>query len=692
MLKNHNLLRCIIFLLLLSTANGQDRLNPPYPRVAMFDMTHFGVWPHYSPGTRIDMLEKYDMLILYAFADSDDQLMAEEMRRRNPDQILLASGINGIWVHDPPDFMLYRSYRGILQEDISPGQNNIPVDTVEGSDLGVYHPDRVYLRIGDEIVHVTAMDKEENIFYVVTDTSNPGAVNEHHFAGDSVLSAIRDFGPGLYCTFSEYSPSLNGQRAWEYMAEKNIDREIDYTSGLYDGVFHDFFAYNLYIGHFTFDLDNNGVNDPDEHSQNWISNTWGYGRDRFVEAELDEMQDALPGGANLLNLNTGSALMDYYNLCSGHMFEGFQRFSSWSYVRDDALSWINNHTGPNTNFIFDYFPEKKFYNGKNRFTEVRFGLTTAMIFECYYARTAGDTYYLMFWYDEFETDMGYPQGDYYELSNGLIARNFTKGCVVCNPTGTPQTLNAGELQGGPYYRFLGGQQPDFNNGELFDGSLELHGADYGPKNLRGDGILLFNEPTICVNDIIIDNYFNNGTSPGQDSSAYRRVGHWRDLTARGFDDLSQCNPFYSQLANEMQHGYFNGAYGYNACYAGDGEKEAIWQPKIGVAGWYEVSEWHGWHGDTPGTVDEGTNVPFTVVVGDEIKLRGIINQQINYGQWNRLGYVYLPRGSEGYVKITNKADGTVMADAMRFRYMGPDYVPDTTPPASPENVQVYTVD
>jgi hypothetical protein len=682
----------IVMVILMTVASAQDRFNPPYPRMAMFDMTHFGAWPNYSPGTRIDMLEKYDMLILYAFSDNNDQVMAQEMRRRNPDQILLASGINGIWVNDPPNFMLHRSYRGTLLEDIEPGQPSFHVDTVEGADLGVYSADRVYLWIGDEIIRVTSIDKEENIFYVVSDTSYPGAVNEQHFAGDSVLSAIRDQGPGLYCTFSEYSPTLNGQRSWEYMAEKNIDREIPYYTGLYDGVFHDFFAYSLYIGHFTFDLDYNGVSDPEEHSNNWISNTWGYGRDLFVETELAEMQEAYPGGAHLLNLNTGSALTDYYNLCSGHMFEGFQRFSEWSYVKYDATTWINNHSGPNTNFIFDYFPENKFYNGKNRFTEVRFGLTTAMIFECYYARTAGDTYYLMFWYDEFETDMGYPVGDYYELSNGLVARNFTNGCVVCNPTGSPQILSASDLQGGPYYRFLGGQQPDWNNGELFNGTLELSGADYGPRNLRGDGILLFNEPTVCVNDIIIDNYFNNGTSPGQDSSAFQLVGNWRDLTARGFEDLTLCNPFYSQLANEMRNGYFNGAYGYNACYAGEGEKEAIWRPFIGVPGWYKVSEWHGWHGDLPGTVDEATNVPFEVVVSGEVKLRGIINQQLNYGQWNRLGYVYLPRGTDGYVKITNDANGTVIADAMNFHYMGTDYVPDTTPPASPQNIQVYTVD
>ena len=116
-------------------------------------------------------------------------------------------------------------------------------------------------------------------------------------------------------------------------------------------------------------------------------------------------------------------------------------------------------------------------------------------------------------------------------------------------------------------------------------------------------------------------------------------------------------------------------------------QERCW---FGLPGWYEVCEWHGWHGDAKTSYDEATNVPFEIGVGTEVRIRGTIDQQVNIGQWNRLGYINLPAGKEGYVKITNNANGYVIADAMRFRYMGgEEFVPDSVPPASPTNVRVY---
>jgi hypothetical protein len=53
-----------------------------------------------------------------------------------------------------------------------------------------------------------------------------------------------------------------------------------------------------------------------------------------------------------------------------------------------------------------------------------------------------------------------------------------------------------------------------------------------------------------------------------------------------------------------------------------------------------------------------------------------------------LGRFYLPKGLDSYVKITNKADGWVIADAVRFRYLGSSVEPDTTPPIAPKNLKI----
>ena len=189
----------------------------------------------------------------------------------------------------------------------------------------------------------------------------------------------------------------------------------------------------------------------------------------------------------------------------------------------------------------------------------------------------------------------------------------------------------------------------------------------------------------------------NATSPGND--AVRLAGSWRKRSAAGYADFTQNNPFWAVTGSRVKisipsydidgaNGTFDENYGYHTSAAGSGENTATYIPNIGVPGWYEVSEWHGWDGDTPGAVTEATNVPFEINVSGTAKIRGIINQSINAGQWNKVGYVYLPAGKNGFLRITNKANGSVIADAVRFHYMGDNAIPDTTPPDTPKNVRV----
>lgn len=48
-----------------------------------------------------------------------------------------------------------------------------------------------------------------------------------------------------------------------------------------------------------------------------------------------------------------------------------------------------------------------------------------------------------------------------------------------------------------------------------------------------------------------------------------------------------------------------------------------------------------------------------------------VNQQANAGQWNSLGTYRFNQGTSGNVTISaSGANGTVMADAVKFRYVG----------------------
>ena len=61
----------------------------------------------------------------------------------------------------------------------------------------------------------------------------------------------------------------------------------------------------------------------------------------------------------------------------------------------------------------------------------------------------------------------------------------------------------------------------------------------------------------------------------------------------------------------------------------------------------------------------------------------------NYGTWNSLGTYQLATGSTtNYVRISNKANGPVMADAIKFVFKGVSGMSDTTPPSPPGGVEL----
>ncbi|OGC00994.1 hypothetical protein A2V82_05230 [candidate division KSB1 bacterium RBG_16_48_16] len=681
-------LTAILWITTVAFSQEYDRFNPPYPRVALYSAAQDNAgWPFWSIGNRLHHWAQYDMVYIYGSDDENGPVITAALREMNPNQVIIGMGNNGLSLYDPPEFFAYRSYLGHTVGTLDPGATSITVDNASGVNSG---GGPKYVVINNDVIAFTGISGN-----TLTGVPASGfeAIEQTHPENSVVRSPLRLYGPGVIPNFSEYCPVVDGVQAWDYLATKNLTSKMDWSERIYDGFFHDFFAYNLYLENHTLDFDLTGKNDYTEHSFYWVNTSqWQPGVRKWIEKEKQLMETLAPDMPNLFGVNGGWILPDYYNILNGHVFEGFQRWGGpWEHLKDDCLQWAQNGQKPSMMFIEDYIPEKWTYNGKDRFEKMRHGLATAMLFDCYYGMTYGDWYFIMFWYDEFETDMGYPTGPAQQLGNGLWVRYFDNGCVVDNPTGAYQTLNASSLTGGPYYRLRGGQDPDFNNGELFTGSVQLYGEWYGtnPRDKRGDGILLFNEPTTAISDIVVDNFYCNDSSPAQDTVEV--VGNWLRKVAHGNLDFDLENPYYSQFGNRWKNppNYeFDDAWGYQAVAPGAGEATAIWRPNIGVAGYYEISEWHGWHGDSPSTSVEADNVPFEIFVDGVSRLRGVYTQRANYGQWNRLGIFYLPAGSASYVKINNNANGIVIADAMRFKWLGDDVVPDETPPNAPTGVRI----
>ena len=95
--------------------------------------------------------------------------------------------------------------------------------------------------------------------------------------------------------------------------------------------------------------------------------------------------------------------------------------------------------------------------------------------------------------------------------------------------------------------------------------------------------------------------------------------------------------------------------------ATDVPSTATWTPDIKVAGLYDVYEWHG---DDPNS-DHATNAPLTVKYDGGVKTV-LVDFRANTGRWNLLGTFKFAAGKGGNVTLSSKADGNVIADAVRF--------------------------
>ena len=116
---------------------------------------------------------------------------------------------------------------------------------------------------------------------------------------------------------------------------------------------------------------------------------------------------------------------------------------------------------------------------------------------------------------------------------------------------------------------------------------------------------------------------------------------------------------YHDLANWVKMSDGGDNYG-TACYwiePGDGSKGALWRSDNPLLGTYSI---YLWYGRLPQS-RSATNAHFTVSTPQGSQTF-VIDQNKNVGKWNLLGKFQYPL----CVKVTNKADGPVIIDAVKF--------------------------
>jgi hypothetical protein len=509
-----------------------------------------------------------------------------------------------------------------------------------------------------------------NIIILPTVDWNAGAdikpLPEEWIVRDSQGKKINLYGPNTFlvditdfCKKSTKNDKTYNKKFNEYLSEWMANLV---NLKIWDGVATDGVWDHPY-GKKDVDLDRNGNNDLEEHGKAWLRKKWLAGVHKVVVDIRKKI-----GNNKIIHLNSGRFHDFEWKTTNGITLENMGQSSSFKNLKKNYDRWLKTAPDPHS-FLIDGKG-----NSKNNFPWMRFLLGMALYGDGYYGYAESDQHNYDRYYDEFDVDLGYPAGPMWKLKSlggnelGIWIRFFDNGAAIVNISGNEITVTNDEIQShdgydGSYYRFQGGQDPDFNNGQLFD-QVTLQGYWNKKKaTYIGDAIILVKNQQTVISEIIIDNV-DIGTSPASEAAQLVPKNKWNSYGNKNNSWTLSCKP---------GKGYFT----HSETKKGDGKTQAVFRPTIGVPGNYEIFEWHG-H-----TVNEkkATNVPYVITYNNGQKSEGLIDQSKNQGRWNSLGIYEFAKGSNGAVTISNKADGYVIADAFKFVYHEGDI--DKTPPSKP---------
>lgn len=177
-----------------------------------------------------------------------------------------------------------------------------------------------------------------------------------------------------------------------------------------------------------------------------VNEKWGAG----MRILLQNVRDAV-GAGTIIAGNGGDKYLDILN---GVMYEHFPRYgwesalNQYTKIAQNKTVMLNTNNGNNGN--------------KMNFQTMRFGLTSALLGDGYYSFDNGDqSHNDIWWYDEYDANLGSPLNNAVKLDNGVWRRNFANGVVLVNPTNQTQTIQLSH----DYVKLNGAVDPSVNNGQ-----------------------------------------------------------------------------------------------------------------------------------------------------------------------------------------------------------------------------------
>lgn len=276
--------------------------------------------------------------------------------------------------------------------------------------------------------------------------------------------------------------------SWNSYLSNFINQEIK-SSGYWDGVFLD----NLWPDISWFNNGNIDLNrDGKKDSAADLNSRWLKGSKNLLA------QIRSKTGNNFLIVANGQANSNFEKDLNGRLMENFPALFSnggWTNAMKSYALSIGSQKSPKLTALNSYNKNQLDYR------KFRFGLASSLLSDGYYSfdydvTNHGQTW----WYDEYDTILGNPEGAAYNLLNkkstawqaGLWRRDFENGITVVNSTNKTQTYSFNKEN---FEKIQGVQDVGVNSGQKVN----------WVKLVPGDGIILLKK-----NTEIKDSAFVNG--------------------------------------------------------------------------------------------------------------------------------------------------------------------------------------
>jgi hypothetical protein len=406
----------------------------------------------------------------------------------------------------------------------------------------------------------------------------------------------------------------------------------------------------------------------------------------------DLLRQEWPEGIFLAN---GARALTFSQSINGYMWEDFPTFA-WpetaAKILDAEAAWLANTQGNSTSRIgpsiitvnirardYDQY-DARFWQSMRYATGL--SLLGDNLHVMFNSGNGGSPHWAnAYWFDEWSADLGVPLGPADTLPGGVWYREYSKGLVLVNDNDSEKTITAQLLQtnlpdyDGPYYRFAGGQVPEFNDGSELGDDLNsqitlgvFYRSDDGNSDRIGDAVILLKTPETIVSPIYLDD--TNCRGPNNIQGEFETRG-MQTFTQEGM--TSFCKNHFSPFPNSWR--YFPRDTAHFAA-PGNGEISSRWNLRIGRPGLYEVFAW------SPNEVkssftdrggfraeDIATDAPFTIH-----HRNGSTTTRVNIrqdgGGWASLGTFAFDPGNSDYIELSNDANGYVLADAVKLVWRG----------------------